>query len=59
MRSLLDLALANPFMRHYKQKCLQSFEVCEVILYRRYIDDTVFVLNSEHDAEKYHVFLNQ
>ena len=40
-------------------KWLQSFEKCEVILYRRYVDDIICLFNSESDADKFFVFLNQ
>ena len=40
-------------------KWLQSFEKFEVILYRRYVDDIICLFNSESDADKFFVFLNQ
>ena len=59
MGSPLDPVLANFFMGYYEQKWLQSFGEWEVVLYRRYVDDICFVLNSECDGDKFYVFLNQ
>ena len=43
----------------HEQKWLQSFEECEVILYRRYMDDIICLFNSESDAGIFFVFLKQ
>ena len=59
MGSPLGPVLANLFMEYHKQKWLQSFEECEVILYRRYVDDIICLFNSESGADKFFVFLNQ
>ena len=50
---------ANLFMGCHEQKWLQSFEECELVLYRRYVDDIICLFNSESDADKFFVFLNQ
>ena len=59
MGSPLGPVLANLFMGYHEQRWLQSFEECEVILYRRYVDDITCLLNSESDADKFFVLLNQ
>ena len=59
MVSPLGPVLANLFMGYYEQKWLQSFEECEVILYLRYVDDIICLFNSESDADKVFVFLNE
>ena len=41
MGSPLGLVLANLFIGHHEQKWLQSFEECELILCRRYLDDII------------------
>ena len=51
MGSPLGPVLANLFMGYLEQKWLQSFEECEVILYRRYVDDIICFLNSEFNAD--------
>ena len=59
MGSPLGPVLANLFMGYHAQKWLQSFEECELVLYRRYVDDIICLFNSESDADKFFVFLNQ
>ena len=59
MRSQLGPALANLFRRYHEQKWLQSFEECELILYRKCVDDIICLFNSESGADKLFVFLNQ
>ena len=59
MGSPLGPVLPNPFIGYHEQKWLQSFEECEVILYSRFVDDIVCLFNSESDADKFFVFLNQ
>ena len=59
MGSPLGPVLVNLFMGYHEQKWLQSFEECELILYRRYVDDIICLFNSESDADKFFVFLNQ
>ena len=59
MGSPLGPVLANLFMGYHEQKWLQSFEECELVLYRRYVDDIICLFNCESDADKFFVFLNQ
>ena len=58
MGSPLGPVLVNLFMEYHEQKWLKSFEECELILYRRYMD-IICLFNSESDADKFFVFLNQ
>ena len=58
MGSPLGPVLVNLFMGYHEQKWLKSFEECELILYRRYMD-IICLFNSESDADKFFVFLNQ
>ena len=46
-------------LNQHEQKWLQSFEECELVLYRRYVDDIVCLFSSEFDADKFFIFLNQ
>ena len=59
MGSPLGPALANHFMRYHEQKWLESFEQCELILCRSYVDDIICLFNRESDADEFFVFLNQ
>ena len=59
MGSLLGPVLANLFIGYHEQKWLQSFEECELVLYRRYVGDIICLFNSESDADKFFVFLNR
>ena len=56
MGSSLGPALVNLFMGYHEQKWLQSLEECELILYRRYVDDIICIFNSESDTDKYLFF---
>ena len=38
---------------------MQVFKDCEIILYRRYVDHIIFLINSESDADKLYEFLNK
>ena len=53
MGSPLGSVLANLFMGYNEQKWLQPFEECELILYRRYVDDIICLLNSESEADNF------
>ena len=59
MGSPLGPVLANLFMGYHEQKWLESFEECELILHGRYLDEIICLFNSESDADKFFVFLNQ
>ena len=59
MGSSLGPVLASLFMGSHEQKWLQSFEECDSILYHRDVDDIICLFNTESDAHKFLVFLNQ
>ena len=47
--------LVNLYMGFHKKRCLDQFQICDVLLHRLYVDDIIYLLNQEQDA---HVFLN-
>ena len=58
MGSPLGSVLANLFMGYYETLLLNAFRECEIILYRRYVDDIICLFNCESDADKFFEFLN-
>ena len=46
-------------MDYHEANWLQAFRDCEIILYRRYVDDIICLFNSESDADKFYEFLNK
>ena len=58
MGSPLGLVFANLFMGYYETLWLNTFRECEIILYRRYVDDIICLFNCESDAGKFFEFLN-
>ena len=58
MGSALGPVLAKPFMGYYETLWLNAFRECEIILYRRYVDDVTCLFNCESDADKFFEFLN-
>ena len=59
MGSPLGPVLANLFMGYHEANWLQVFKDCEIILYRRYVDDIICLSDSESDADKFYEFLNK
>ena len=53
----LGPVLANLFIGYQEHKWLQSFQECEIILCRRYVDDIICLFNSKSD--NFFAFLNQ
>ena len=41
-----------------EKRWLDQFQFCDVLLYRRYFDDIIFLFNSEQDAVEFFRFLN-
>ena len=41
MGSPLGPVLANLFMEYHEKTWLEEFKTCEVVLYRRYVDDII------------------
>ena len=58
MGSPLGLVLANLFMGFHEKRWLDQFQFCDVLLYRRYVDDIICLFNSEQDADEFFKFLN-
>ena len=53
------MQLQNLVMDYYKTLWLNTFRECEIILYRRYVDDIICLFNCESDADKFFEFLNR
>ena len=50
--------LANLFMGYYKTIWLNTFQECEIIQQRRYVDGVICLFNCEPDTDKFFEFLN-
>ena len=50
MRSPLAPILANLFMGHHEKLWLKNFNGSTILFYRRYVDDTFCLFNSDRDA---------
>ena len=59
MGSPLAPVLPNLFMGHHENIWLETFDNSKVLFYRRYVDDTFCLFNSEHDALSFFNFLNK
>ena len=57
MGSPLGPVLANLFMEYHEKTWLEEFKTCEVVLYRRYVDDIICLFTCKKDAE-FFIFLN-
>ena len=58
MGSPLGPVLASLFMGFYEKQWLKEFNFCEVLLYRRYVDDIICLFNCEVDGTKFFDYLN-
>ena len=58
MGSPLGPTLANLFMGHHEQRWIEEFNECEVLMYRRYVDDIFCVFHNKDDALKFYQFIN-
>ena len=58
MGSPLGPVLANLFMGYHEKIWLEEFKTCEVVLYRRYVDNIICLFACEKDADKFFTFLN-
>ena len=58
MGSPLAPVLANLFMGHHEKIWLQQYQGPEVLFYRRYVDDTFCLFNSEQDAIAFFDYIN-
>ena len=59
MESPLGPVLASLFMGYHEANWLQVFKDCEIIIYRRDVDDYICLFNYEFDADKFYEFLNK
>ena len=59
MGSPLGPVLADLFMSYDETMCLNTFRECEMILYRRYVDDIICLFNCQSDADKFFEFSNR
>ena len=58
MGSPLGSVLANLLMGHHGNKWLQEFYKGNILMYKRYVDDTFCISGDEKDAENFFEFLN-
>ena len=56
MGSPLGPMLANLFLGFFEKRWLDQFQFCDVLLYRRYVDDIISLFNSEQDADEFFKF---
>ena len=57
MGSPLGPVLANLFLGYHEKIWLEEFKTCEVVLYRRYVDDIICMFACEKDADKFFTFV--
>ena len=50
MGSPLAPVLANLFMGHHERIWLENYKACSILFYRRYVDDSFCLFDTEHDA---------
>jgi len=58
MGSPLAPILANLFLGSHEETWLNNFDKADILLYRRYVDDTFCVFNDEQDATSFFEFIN-
>ena len=58
MGSPLAPVLANLFLGFHEESWLSNYNNSDVLLYRRYVDDTFCVFNNEQDAMLFFDFIN-
>ena len=59
MGSPLGPVLADLFMSYDETMCLNTFRECEMILYRRCVDDIICLFNCQSDADEFFEFSNR
>ena len=57
MGSPLASVLANLFMGHHKKRWLENYS-SDIEFYRRYVDDTFALFNTEQDALSFFSYIN-
>ena len=58
MGSPLAPVLSNLFMGHHEKVWLENFQDSEILLYRRYVDDTFCLFHSENQALLFFNYIN-
>ena len=58
MGSPLGPVLGNLFMGFHDKRWLDQYQFGDVLLYHRYVDDSICLFNSEQDADEFLEFLN-
>ena len=58
MGSPMGPVSANIFIDFHEKRWLDQFQFCDILLYRRYVDDIICLFNSEQDASEFFNFLN-
>ena len=58
MGSPLAPLLANLFMGHHERSWISSFDNSQLLFYRRYVDDTFCIFNSETQAMAFFEYIN-
>ena len=60
MGSPLGPSLANTFVAHYEQICLDGCpDEFKTVYYKRYVDDIFVLFRSPHHIEKFNEYLNK
>ena len=54
----LPLVLANLFMGHNENAWLENYKDSRILFYRRYVDDTFCVFETEQDAVSFYNYIN-
>ena len=58
MGSPLAPVLANLFMGHHERIWLENYKAFSILFYRRYVDDTFCLFDTEHDATLFLDYIN-
>ena len=58
MGSPLAPVLANLFMAHHVRTWLENYKASSIIFYRRYVDNTFCLFDTEHDATLFFDYIN-
>ena len=58
MGSPLAPVLANLFMGHHERIWLENYKASSILFYRRYVDDTFCLFDTEHDATLFSDYIN-
>ena len=58
MGSPLAPVLANLFMGHHERIWLENYKASSILFYRRYVDDTFCLFDTEHDATLFFDYIN-